>query len=121
MISQETHFLTDDSLSIHFNDRVWRGMGIGLTTKKKFTQKNTSRMYLFIVMAFKYEKAGLDISLNVLLCQHKKKFEAFDVVFDAVADDDGEKQTSPGFTTLNRFYSSSIFIPSFSFSNRKRL
>ena len=75
MISQETYFLTDDSLSIHFNDRVWRGMGIGLTTKKKFTQKNTSRMYLFIVMAFKYEKAGLDISLNVLLCQHKKNLK----------------------------------------------
>ena len=32
-------------------------------------------MYLFIVMAFKYEKAGLDISLNVLLCQHKKNLK----------------------------------------------
>ena len=97
------------------------GDGDWAYNEEKIHSKNTSRMYLFIVMAFKYEKAGLDISLNVLLCQHKKKFEAFDVVFDAVPDDDGEKQTSPGFTTLNRFYSSSIFIPSFSFSNRKRL
>ena len=51
------------------------GWGLGLQRRKNSLKKNTSRMYLFIVMAFKYEKAGLDISLNVLLCQHKKNLK----------------------------------------------
>ena len=52
--------------------RVGRGgdEGGGAYNEEKIHSK-TLHECIFIVMAFKYEKAGLDIFLNVLLCRRK--------------------------------------------------